>query len=114
MRDLRVSSLSGLLGVSALLHRRDWSPDVRRHLRRLDHSMIFVLIAGTYTAIAGVVLDGVMRTVVLVAVWVGASGGVVFTVVWIDAPKWAAATRTSCSDGSRSSPRRSCSTASVS
>ena len=61
-------SLSGLLGVSALLHRRDWSPDVRRHLRRLDHSMIFVLIAGTYTAIAGVALDGVMRTVVLVAV----------------------------------------------
>jgi hemolysin III len=84
-------SLSGLLGVSALLHRRDWSPAVRRNLRRLDHSMIFVLIAGTYTPIAGTAVSGRLRTAVLVTVWVGAFAGVVFTVAWIDAPKWAAA-----------------------
>jgi hemolysin III len=85
------ASLSGLLGVSALLHRRDWRPAVRRHLRRLDHSMIFVLIAGTYTPIAGTVLHGSLRTAVLLTVWVGALAGVVLTVAWIDAPKWAAA-----------------------
>jgi hemolysin III len=85
------ASLSGLLGVSALLHRRDWPPKVRRQLRRLDHSMIFVLIAGTYTPIAGTVLDGSLRTAVLLTVWIGALAGVVLTVAWIDAPKWAAA-----------------------
>ena len=85
------ASLSGLLGVSAVLHRRDWSPTVRRHLRRLDHSMIFVLIAGTYTPIAGTVLEGSLRTAVLSIVWIGALFGVILTVAWIDAPKWAAA-----------------------
>jgi hemolysin III len=85
------ASLSGLLGVSAVLHRRDWSPTVRRHLRRLDHSMIFVLIAGTYTPIAGTVLEGSLRTAVLCIVWIGALLGVILTVAWIDAPKWAAA-----------------------
>jgi hemolysin III len=85
------ASLSGLLGVSAVLHRRDWSPTVRRHLRRLDHSMIFVLIAGTYTPIAGTVLEGSLRTAVLCIVWIGALFGVILTVAWIDAPKWAAA-----------------------
>ncbi|HEY5014282.1 MAG TPA: hemolysin III family protein [Acidimicrobiia bacterium] len=84
-------SLSGLLGVSALLHRRDWSPGVRRNLRRLDHSMIFVLIAGTYTPIAGTALTGHLRAAVLVTVWVGALAGVAFTVAWIDAPKWVTA-----------------------
>lgn len=85
------ASLSGLLGVSALLHRRDWAPSVRQNLRRLDHSMIFVLIAGTYTPIAGTVLDGGLRTAVLLTVWIGALAGIVFTVAWITAPKWVAA-----------------------
>lgn len=85
------ASLSGLLGVSALLHRRDWSPRVRRNLQRLDHSMIFVLIAGTYTPIAGTVLEGGTRAAVLLTVWVGTLAGVVFTVAWINAPKWLAA-----------------------
>lgn len=82
------ASLSGLFGVSALLHRRDWPPVARRNLRRLDHSMIFVLIAGTYTPIAGVILHGGLRTAVLLTVWIGALAGVVFTVAWIEAPKW--------------------------
>jgi hemolysin III len=85
------ASLSGLLGVSATLHRRDWSPNVRQNLRRLDHSMIYVLIAGTYTPIAGTVLEGELRTAVLLTVWIGALAGVVLTVAWIDAPKWVAA-----------------------
>jgi hemolysin III len=84
-------SLSGLLGVSALLHRRDWPPKARRNLRRLDHSMIYVLIAGTYTPIAGTVLTGGLRTAVLITVWAGALAGVVLTVAWIGAPKWVTA-----------------------
>jgi len=84
-------SLSGLLGVSALLHRRDWPPKTRQALRRLDHSMIFILIAGTYTPIAGILLHGGLRTAVLLTVWIGALGGVAFTIAWIDAPKWVAA-----------------------
>ena len=53
--------------------------------------MIFVLIAGTYTPIAGVILNGDLRTAVLLTVWIGALAGVVFTVAWIEAPKWVTA-----------------------
>ena len=66
-------SLSALLGTSALYHRVDWArPDVRRWMRRLDHSMIFFLIAGTYTPFALLVLDGPLADAVLAVVWVGA------------------------------------------
>jgi hemolysin III len=83
--------LSGLLVVSALLHRRDGPPSTRQALRRVDHSMIFVLIAGTYTPIVGTLLHGGLRTALLLTVWLGALAGVAFTVAWIDAPKWVAA-----------------------
>ena len=48
------ASVSGLFGVSALYHRVDWTPTARRWMRRLDHAMIFLLIAGTYTTVASV------------------------------------------------------------
>jgi len=57
-------------------------------MRRLDHSMIFVLIAGTYTPIALLALNGTLGRVVLVVVWAGAVAGIVFKLAWIDAPKW--------------------------
>ena len=77
-----------LFGVSALYHRGNW--DARRHaqLRRLDHSNIFLLIAGTYTPICLMLLEGTTRTVVLTIVWVGAAAGVVFRVAWLSAPRW--------------------------
>jgi hemolysin III len=81
-------ALAGLLGTSALYHRVTWQPRARAWLRRLDHSMIFVLIAGTYTPFAVLVLDGTLADVVLVGVWGGALAGIVFTLVWVDAPKW--------------------------
>ena len=56
-------------------------------MRRLDHSMIFLLIAGTYTPFALLVLDGTLATVILIVVWAGALGGIVLKLVWIDAPK---------------------------
>jgi hemolysin III len=85
-------SLSALFGTSALYHRVEWRrPNVRRWMRRLDHSMIFFLIAGTYTPFALLVLDGTLATAILAVVWAGAIAGAVFELIWIDHPKWASA-----------------------
>jgi len=81
-------AVSGLLGTSALYHRVTWRPQARRWMRRLDHSMIFVLIAGTYTPVALLALRGPLASAILIVVWAGALGGVLFKLVWIDAPKW--------------------------
>jgi hemolysin III len=81
-------AVSALLGTSALYHRVSWRPAARRWMRRLDHSMIFVLIAGTYTPVALLALKGTLASAILIALWLGALGGVVFKLVWIDAPKW--------------------------
>jgi hemolysin III len=82
------AAVSALLGTSALYHRVTWRPNVRRWMRRLDHSMIFVLIAGTYTPVAVIALSGTLAKAVLIAVWAGAVAGIVFKLLWIDAPKW--------------------------
>jgi hemolysin III len=80
--------VAGMFGTSALYHRITWpTPGARRWMRRLDHSMIFLLIAGTYTPFALLVLEGTLATVILVVVWAGALGGIVLKLVWIDAPK---------------------------
>jgi hemolysin III len=85
-------SLSALLGVSALYHRVDWRrPEIRRWVRRLDHSMIFLLIAGTTTPFAVLVLDGTWAKALLIAVWAGAAAGVIVELIWVEAPKWATA-----------------------
>jgi hemolysin III len=82
------ASVAALFGTSALYHRVTWpTPSARRWMRRLDHSMIFLLIAGTYTPFALLVLEGTLATVILVVVWAGALGGIVLKLVWIDAPK---------------------------
>jgi hemolysin III len=82
------ASVAALFGTSALYHRVTWATaSARRWMRRLDHSMIFLLIAGTYTPFALLVLDGTLATVILVVVWAGALGGIVLKLVWIDAPK---------------------------
>ena len=82
-------SLSALLGTSALYHRVNWKrPSTRKWMRRLDHSMIFLLIAGTLTPFALLVLDGALATTVLVAVWVGAAAGIMVELIWTESPKW--------------------------
>ncbi len=82
-------SLVALFGVSALYHRVNWqSLTGRDWMRRLDHSMIFVLIAGSYTPFAVLVLHGPLAVEILVAVWTGAGLGVAFNLVWRDAPTW--------------------------
>ena len=83
-------SLSALLGTSALYHRVDWKrPDVRLWMRRLDHSMIFFLIAGTYTPFALLVLHGALASAILIVVWTGAIAGAAVEMIWIHHPKWA-------------------------
>jgi hemolysin III len=86
-------SLSGLLGTSALYHRVNWRrPEIRRWMRRLDHSMIFLLIAGTVTPFALLVMDGPFANALLIAVWAGALAGIVVELIWVDAPKWVSTT----------------------
>jgi hemolysin III len=82
------ASVSALFGVSALYHRRTWTPPARRRMRRLDHAMIFLLIAGTYTPVGLLVLHGTLATVVLVVVWGGAVAGIGLELAWTTAPSW--------------------------
>ena len=77
-----------LFTVSAIYHRGTWSPRVHGVLRRFDHSNIFILIAGSYTPFALILLEGTQRTVRLATVWTGAILGVLFRVFWTDAPRW--------------------------
>src|SRR3954452_3889056 len=82
-------SLSALLGTSALYHRVNWRrPEIRRWMRRLDHSMIFVLIAGTVTPFALLVMNGAFADALLIAVWSGAAAGIIVELIWVEAPKW--------------------------
>jgi hemolysin III len=82
-------SLALMFGASALYHRGPWrTPRVRAWMRRLDHSGIFLLIAGTYTPFALLAFDGRMATVVLVSVWVGAAAGIALNLAWIEGPRW--------------------------
>jgi hemolysin III len=82
------ASVAALFGSSALYHRVAWrSPGARRWMRRLDHSMIFVLIAGTYTPFALLALRGALADALLIAVWAGAAAGIVLRLAWIDAPE---------------------------
>jgi hemolysin III len=81
-------SLSAMLGTSALYHRVTWTPERRRWMRRLDHTMIFVFIAGSYTPFAMLVMHGTLADVVLIVVWATALAGMILNLVWISAPYW--------------------------
>src|SRR3954465_15103993 len=81
------AALAGMFGASALYHRVAWRPSVRPWFRRLDHSMIFVLIAATSTPVTVLGLEGVLPVVVLAIVWGGALVGVLLKLVWIGAPR---------------------------
>ena len=67
--------LVALFGVSGFYHRGRWSPAWRHRMQRLDHSTIYVMIAGSYTPICLLVLHGWLATALLVAVWTGAAVG---------------------------------------
>jgi hemolysin III len=81
------TGLAGVFGASAAYHRVAWSDPARKRMKRLDHSMIFVLIAGTYTPLCLLALSGVWSVVMLATVWAGAITGIVLKQVNIDGLK---------------------------
>lgn len=81
-----VLAIVGLFGISALYHRRDWGEQGRVIMKHLDHSMIFITIAATYTPIAVFALDQGTARWILPTVWIGAALGIVGRLVWITAP----------------------------
>jgi hemolysin III len=88
-------SMVELYTVSAVYHIGSWRDRPRRVLRALDHSNIFVLIAGTYTPLCFNLLDGWARVAMLVTIWVLALAGIGLSVVSIgiagirfDVPRW--------------------------
>lgn len=82
-------TVSLLFGTSAVYHRVTWSTPARRALvARLDHSMIFLFIAGTYTPFALLAMPERTGRTVLAVVWAGAVGGVLLKTCWITAPRW--------------------------
>lgn len=82
------AALSLLLGTSALYHRVQWSPPARMRMRRLDHAAIFVLIAGGYTPLFGLVEGRSGGHGALAVIWIGAALGVAKSLAWPRAPKW--------------------------
>jgi hemolysin III len=85
------ASVAACFGASALYHRVTWTPRVRPWMRRIDHAGVYLLIAGTYTPVALIALDGAWRPAILATVWTGAAAAIVLKFVWVDAPKWLAA-----------------------
>lgn len=77
-----------LFGTSAVYHRGRWSPRVQGVLRRLDHTNIFLIIAGTYTPLAVLLLPASTAKILLIIVWSGAILGLLARVLWLGAPRW--------------------------
>jgi hemolysin III len=78
-----------MFAVSAAYHRVHWtSAAARRLMKRVDHSMIFVFIAGSYTPFAVCAMPPAARQLVLCIVWGGALGGIALKVLWPTAPRW--------------------------
>ena len=77
-----------LFTVSGIYHRGNWTRRTWEVLRRFDHANIFLLIAGSYTPFALLLLEGTQQVVLLATVWTGAILGVGFRVFWTDAPRW--------------------------
>ena len=84
-------TVCALFGTSALYHRRVWSPRWYLVMRRLDHSMIFVFIAGTYTPFSVLLLRRGVATTILAIVWGGAVLGVGLKLIYPHAPRWVGA-----------------------
>lgn len=80
-----------LFGVSALYHRGTWSPRMWLFLNRLDHSNIFLLIAGSYTPFSLILLDGWAQVAILSVAWGGALAGIALKLLWPRHPRWLSA-----------------------
>lgn len=85
------TSVAVMFGASALYHTVTWTEAKRRWMRRLDHAGIYALIAGTYTPVGLLILNGNWRLAVLGIVWVGAATAIALKFLWVDGPKWLSA-----------------------
>jgi hemolysin III len=85
------TSVAAMFGASALYHTVTWQDTTRRWMRRLDHAGIYALIAGTYTPVGLLILNGNWRLAVLGIVWVGAAMAIALKFLWVDGPKWLSA-----------------------
>ena len=85
------ASVAACFGMSALYHRVRWAPSVRLWMRRLDHAGIYLLIAGTYTPVCLLALDGAWRPIALSLVSLAAATAIALKFAWVAAPKWLAA-----------------------
>lgn len=83
-----IFSMILLYGASATYHALDLSEKTNCMLRKLDHMMIFVLIAGTYTPVCVIVLGGTVGYSLLALVWGIALAGILIKAFWITCPKW--------------------------
>ena len=83
-------SVAVCFGASALYHRVTWTPRLRLWMRRVDHAGVYLLIAGTYTPVGLLALDGTWRVAVLATVYAGTAAAVVLKFAWVAAPKWLA------------------------
>ena len=81
-------SALALFTASATMHRGNWSLRTATWLRRLDHSSIFLLIAGSYTPFTLLLLEGRERATLLAIAWGGALLGILFRLFWVGAPRW--------------------------
>jgi hemolysin III len=81
-------TVCGLFGISSLYHRRLWGPRGYVLMKRLDHAMIFIFIAGTYTPFCLLLLPEEQAGVLLGVAWAGAIGGAALKLVWLHAPAW--------------------------
>lgn len=77
-----------LFGMSAIYHRGNWATGIRGVLRRIDRANIFLIIAGTYTPLAVMLLPRSSAILALSLVWAGAIGGLLLSVLWVHAPRW--------------------------
>lgn len=82
------TSLILLYTASSVYHLVKSSDKVIKILRKLDHSMIFVLIAGTYTPVCLISLNGKLRWIMFISIWVLAVVGVSFKLIWFNCPRW--------------------------
>jgi hemolysin III len=81
------AGLAALFGGSALYHRWPGPMRFKPLLRRIDHGMIFVFIAASYTPVTLIAMHGTIAWLMLVAAWAGALVGLAFSLGWIDAPR---------------------------
>jgi hemolysin III len=84
--------VGAMLSVSAIYHVPSWGAAAKRALRRADHSAIFLGIAGTYTPVLAVVVDGWFRVAMLATIWIGAAAGIAIANLLVDARPWVVAT----------------------